>query len=437
VSILESATSPRDRSARVDGEQLVTVIGQGYVGLPLAILAAETGHRVVGIDHDAARVDQLQRGESYVDDVEASRLQAALESGRYRATSDYSSASGFEAAVITVPTPLRNRSPDLSFVTSAARELAPYISPGSLVVLESTTYPGTTEEILRPILENGSGLNADTDFTLGYSPERVDPGNTTWTLAATPKVVSGINDASRLAVTEFYGKLVSDVVPVSSTRAAELTKLLENTFRHVNIALANEFAIFARELGIDIWEVVSAASSKPFGFIPFKPGPGVGGHCLPIDPTYLSWHVQQATGRRFRLIELANDINEQMPDYVVQRVTQGLNRLGRPVRDSVILILGLAYKKNSSDARESPAGRVVRSLASLGAQVRAVDARVPASYLASESSRVSLTPTVVQAADVVVVLTDHDDFDYHLVQREARWILDCRGRMSGINVEIL
>ena len=437
MSKLESATSPRDRPARAGGEQLVAVIGQGYVGLPLAMLAVEAGHRVVGIDHDVARVEQLRRGESYVDDVEASRLQAALESGLYRATSDYFGVSGFEAAVITVPTPLRDRSPDLSFVTSAARELAPHVSVGSLVVLESTTYPGTTEDVLRPILENGSGLNAGTDFSLGYSPERVDPGNGVWTLAATPKVVSGINDASRVAVMEFYRKLVSDVVPVSSTRAAELTKLLENTFRHVNIALVNEFAIFARELGIDIWEVVSAASSKPFGFMPFRPGPGVGGHCLPIDPTYLSWHVQQATGRRFRLIELANDINEQMPDYVVQRVIQGLNRLGRPVRDSMILILGLAYKKNSADARESPAGRVVRSLASLGAQVCAVDPLVAANYLASESRRIDLTPAAVKAADVVVVLTDHDDIDYHLVQCEARWILDCRGRMSGANVEIL
>lgn len=437
----EGADLVRDRRAQVQAHassgQVLTVIGQGYVGLPLAMLAVEAGYSVVGVDLDTSRVEQLRQGKSYVDDVEAPQLQAALESGRYRATSDYSAASGFDTAVITVPTPLRDRSPDLSFVTSAARELAPYVSPASLVVLESTTYPGTTEDVLQPILQDGSGLIAGADFALGYSPERVDPGNTTWTLAATPKVVSGVNDASLVAITEFYGKLVSDVVPVSSTRAAELTKLLENTFRHVNIALVNEFAIFARELGIDIWEVVRAASSKPFGFMPFQPGPGVGGHCLPIDPTYLSWHVQQATGRRFRLIELANDINEQMPDYVVQRVTQCLNRLGRPVRDSIILVLGLAYKRNSSDAREAPASRVVRSLASLGAQVRAVDAHVPSSYLASESHRMRLTSAAVRAADVVVILTDHDDIDYQLVQRDARWILDCRGRMSGLNVEML
>ena len=249
--------------------------------------------------------------------------------------------------------------------------------------------------------------------------------------------MAGIDDASLAAVREFYGKLVADVVPVSSTRAAELTKLLENTFRHLNIALVNEFAMFARELGVDVWEVVRAASTKPFGFMPFYPGPGVGGHCLPVDPTYWSWHVQQATGRRFRLVELANDINEHMPDHVVQRVIDGLNRRGRPVRGSTILLLGLAYKKNSSDVRESPATRVARSLICLGAQVRAVDAHVPADHLAEEVPRLRLDADVVRAADAVLVLTDHDDIDYPLVQREARWILDCRNRLSGANVESL
>lgn len=416
---------------------MLTVVGQGYVGLPLAMLAVDAGQHVVGIDLDASRVTMLRRGVSYVDDVEDTRLRAALDSGRYLATSEYADTSGFNVAVITVPTPLRDRSPDLSYVTQAARELAPYVRPGSLVVLESTTYPGTTEEVLRPILEQGSGLTAGRDFALGFSPERVDPGNTTWTLSATPKVVAGIDDASLAAVQEFYGKLVADVIPVSSPRAAELTKLLENTFRHVNIALANEFAIFARELGIDIWEVARAASTKPFGFMPFYPGPGVGGHCLPIDPTYLSWHVQQATGRRFRFVELANDINEQMPDYVVERVMRGLNALGRPVRGSRVLLMGLAYKKNSSDARESPASRIAPMLSSLGAQVSAVDSHVPRDCLAAEVGRVILTSGQAQAADAVVILTDHDDVDYGILLREARWILDCRGRLSGANVESL
>ncbi len=416
---------------------MLTVVGQGYVGLPLAMLAAEAGHHVVGIDVDASRVELLRRGESYVDDVDDATLRAALDSGRYEATADYSDAAGFDVAVITVPTPLRNRTPDLSFVTSAARALSRYVTPGSLVVLESTTYPGTTEELLRPILEQGSGLRVGADFALGYSPERVDPGNKDWTLSATPKVVAGFDDASLEAVQEFYGKLVADVVPVSSPRAAELTKLLENTFRHVNIALVNEFAIFARELGVDVWEVLRAASTKPFGFMPFHPGPGVGGHCLPIDPTYLSWHVQQATGRRFRFVELANDINDQMPDYVVRRVIEGLNRLGRPVLGSSVLLVGLAYKKNSSDARESPARQVAHLLASLGAQVSAADDHVPADSLPVEATRVTITADLVRAADAVVVLTDHDGIDYGLLEREARWVLDCRNRLSGARVESL
>ena len=418
-------------------KECLTVIGQGYVGLPLAMLAVEAGQHVVGIDLDASRVELLRRGESYVDDVEDARLRVALNSGRYTASTDYSDAAGFNVAVITVPTPLRDRSPDLSFVISAARELAEYITPGSLVVLESTTYPGTTENLLRPILEKGSGLSAYADFALGYSPERVDPGNKTWTLSATPKVVAGIDDASLAAVQEFYGKLVADVVPVSSTRAAELTKLIENTFRHVNIALINEFAIFARELGIDVWEVVRAASTKPFGFMPFHPGPGVGGHCLPIDPTYLSWRVQQATGRRFRFVELANDINDQMPDYVVGRITEGLNRLGKAVLGSKVLLVGLAYKKNSSDARESPAIQIARKLVALGAKVSAVDEHVSPDCLREEATRVNMTADAVRAADAVVVLTDHDDVEYGLVEREAQWVLDCRNRLSGAKIERL
>lgn len=417
--------------------QRLAVIGQGYVGLPLAMLAADAGYEVVGIDLDPARVNLLRRGQSYVDDVDDRRLQQVLASGRYTASVDYADAVGFKVAVITVPTPLRNRSPDLSFVTNAASELAKYVTRDSVVILESTTYPGTTDNLLRPILEQGSGLQAGADFALGYSPERVDPGNEVWPLAMTPKLVAGLNTASLNAVQQFYGKLVSDVIPVSSTRAAELTKLLENTFRHVNIALVNEFAIFAHELGIDVWEVVRAASTKPFGFLPFHPGPGVGGHCLPIDPTYLSWHVEQATGRRFRFVDLANDINEHMPDHVVHRITKGLNRLGSAVRGSTILLLGLAYKKNSSDARESPATRVASLLMSLGARVQAIDTHVSPNHMVPDVERVALTPEVVRGAKALVLLTDHDDLDYELVQNEAQWILDCRNRLSGANVETL
>jgi UDP-N-acetyl-D-glucosamine dehydrogenase len=419
------------------GQPRLAVIGQGYVGLPLSMLAVDAGYDVIGVDVDLSRIKRLRECHSYVDDIGEGQLRAALESGRYLPTEDYAATAGFDIAVITVPTPLRERSPDLSFVIAAATSLAGYLRPGKLVILESTTYPGTTEDIMRPILEQGSGLVAGRDFALAYSPERVDPGNTIWPMSATPKVVAGIDAAALAAVQDFYRKLVSEVVPVSSLRTAELTKLLENTFRHVNIALTNEFAIFARELGIDMWEVVNAAATKPFGFMPFYPGPGVGGHCLPIDPTYLSWHVQQATGRRFRLIELANDINEQMPDYVVRRVEHGLNQLGRSVSGAQILILGVAYKKNSSDARESPATRIVHSLVALGAQVGVVDTLVAAWHLPEEAVRVRLTADEARSADAVVLLTDHDDVDYGLVEREARWILDCRNRLSGANVEVL
>ncbi len=415
----------------------VVVVGAGYVGLPLAMTAVEAGYDVVAIDKDRSRVERLRRGDSYIDDIGDAQLRAALRTGRFAVSADYADAAGFAVAVIAVPTPLRDRSPDISMVAEAGRDLARYLTRGSLVVLESTTYPSTTEDVLRPLLEEGSGLTAGGDFALGYSPERVDPGNAAWTLATTPKVIAGIDDDSLAAVRDFYSKLVADVVPVSSTRAAELTKLLENTFRHVNIALVNEFAMLARELGVDAWEVVSAASTKPFGFMPFYPGPGVGGHCLPIDPTYLSWHVQRATGHRFRFVELANDINEHMPDYVVERVVQGLNRSGKPVRDSMILLLGLAYKKNCSDARESPANRIADLLTSLGARLGAVDRHVPASRVPGSVNHLELTADVLRAADAVVLVTDHDDVDYGLVKREAGWVLDCRNRLAGANVESL
>jgi UDP-N-acetyl-D-glucosamine dehydrogenase len=424
-------------TVQLDRPQRLAVIGQGYVGLPLSMLAVEAGYQVIGVDADLGKVERLRHCDSYVDDVSDDQLRAATLSGRFTATEDYADIAGFDIAVITVPTPLRDRSPDLSFVVSAANSIGGYLSRGSLVVLESTTFPGTTEDIVRPELERASGLAAGPDFSLAYSPERVDPGNTTWTMSSTPKVVAGLDATALRAVSEFYGKLVSDVVPVSSPRTAELTKLLENTFRHVNIALVNEFAIFAQELGISMWEVVTAASTKPFGFMPFYPGPGVGGHCLPIDPTYLSWHVQQATGRRFRLIELANDINEQMPDYVVRRVSQGLNQLGKPVRGARIVALGVAYKKNSSDVRESPARQIVQLLTGLGAQVQAVDAHVPVQQVPADAGQAPLTADALRAADAVVILTDHDDVDYDLVAREARWVLDCRNRIAGPNVEVL
>jgi UDP-N-acetyl-D-glucosamine dehydrogenase len=306
------------------------------------------------------------------------------------------------------------------------------------VIVESTSYPGTTQEKVLAWLEDGSGLVAGADFRLGYSPERIDPGNRAWTLASTPKIVSGIDDDSLAAVEGFYRGLVDRTVAVSSPREAELAKLIENTFRHVNIALVNELAMFGRELGVDVWEAIDAASTKPFGFMRFTPGPGVGGHCLPIDPSYLSWRVERALGQSFRFVELANDINSHMPDYVVRRLMLALNKRGRPVRGSRILLLGLAYKKNTSDARESPAVRVAELLLRLGAEVRAADPLVTEPAVIDPAvARVDATPEEIASADVVVLLTEHDAFTASDVGRHARYVLDCRRVLSGPNVETL
>jgi nucleotide sugar dehydrogenase len=398
----------------------VVVIGQGYVGLPLAMRAAEVGADVVGIETDAERVRHLARGDSYVEDVADATLRAALDSGRYLPTADYHHCQDFDVAVISVPTPLREGSPDLSYIESSGARLAPYIRRGATVVLESTTYPGTTQQFLAPILESVSGLTAGDDFHLGYSPERIDPGNPTYGLVNTPKVVSGVDAASLDAVRGFYDELVERTVPVSGLMEAELTKLLENTFRHVNIALVNELAVFAHDLGIDIWEAVDAASTKPFGYLRFTPGPGVGGHCLPVDPSYLSWQVKRQLGQPFRFVELANDVNDHMPDYVVHRVVLSLNERHRSVNGARILQLGLAYKKNTSDARESPAVTVARLLEKLGAEVRVADPHVDLGVVQLHSplpvTKVELTAGEVAAADLVLVLVAHDAFDLQLVK---------------------
>ncbi|GIH24025.1 UDP-N-acetyl-D-glucosamine dehydrogenase [Acrocarpospora phusangensis] len=410
------------------------VIGQGYVGLPLAVEAAEAGYDVTGVDVDVCRVKLLNAGESFVEDVSSARLEAALLAGRYRAVLDPAESPAFDVCVITVPTPLRDGAPDLSHIVSAGESIAPLLRRGQTVVLESTTYPGTTEELLQEILEDGSGLRAPEDFHLGYSPERIDPGNPRWGLANTPKIVSGVSESSLRAVADFYSDIVERVVPVSGTRVAELSKLLENTFRHVNIALVNELAVFAAELGIDVWESIDAASTKPFGYLRFVPGPGVGGHCLPIDPSYLSWKVKRSLGHNFRFVELANDVNEHMPDYVAHRLMLGLNQRGLPVRGSRVLLLGMAYKKNTGDARESPAAEVAKRLRRLGADVAAVD---PFAAPPAGVEPVDLTPEELRRADAVVLLTDHDVFDYALVQEHASYIFDTRRRCEGENVELL
>jgi UDP-N-acetyl-D-glucosamine dehydrogenase len=412
------------------------IVGQGYVGLPVAMRAVEAGHSVVGLEIDADRAQRLAAGISYVEDVPDDVLGAALASDRYLPTSDPRDCGGFDVAVITVPTPLREGAPDLSYIESATRTLARFLRPGATVILESTTYPGTTEELVGTLLEEGSGLKAGVDFHLGYSPERIDPGNAQWSFRNTPKVVSGVDEASLRAVCDFYESLVDKVVPVKGTREAELVKLLENTFRHVNVALVNELAMFAGDLGIDIWEAIDAASTKPFGFMRFSPGPGVGGHCLPIDPSYLSWRVKNTLGQSFRFVELANDVNQHMPDYVVRRVQASLNVERKSVNGSRILLLGLAYKRNTSDARESPAIEVARRLVGMGAEVRAADPHV-LEQVDTGVKPVDLTPEEVAEADVVVLLSDHDAFDFDMVKEHARLVFDTRARMNGQQVERL
>jgi UDP-N-acetyl-D-glucosamine dehydrogenase len=416
----------------------VVIVGQGYVGLPLAVRAARAGHSVVGFDVDGDRIKRLAAGESYVDDVPSAELRDLLDRGTFQPSADPRSCAGFDVAVIAVPTPLRDGTPNLEYIEDAARTLARYLRPGATVALESTTYPGTTTDLVAPLLEEGSGLLAGADFFLGYSPERIDPGNREWTLATTPKVVSGINPASLERIEAFYGSVVERTVPVSDCKVAELAKLLENTFRHVNIALVNELAVFAHDLGIDVWEAIDAASSKPFGYQRFVPGPGVGGHCLPIDPSYLSWRVQRTLGQSFRFVELANDINNHMPDYVVRRLVAGLNRRRKAVNGSTVLLLGLAYKKNSGDARESPARRVASLLLDMGADVRAADPHVVEdAQVDRRVMRVAPTADQIAAADAVVLLADHDVFDLDLVVEHAAYVLDTRHRMTGPAVEAL
>ena len=416
----------------------VVIAGQGYVGLPLAVRAAQVGHSVVGFDVDEERIKRLAAGESYVDDVSSAELQGVLDAGTFQPSADPRSCAGFDVAVIAVPTPLREGTPDLHYIEQSACTLARYLRPGATVALESTTYPGTTTDLVAPLLEEGSGLIAGVDFHLGYSPERIDPGNRRWNLVTTPKVVSGINAESLERVRAFYGSVVEHTVPVSDPKVAELAKLMENTFRHVNIALVNELAVFAHDLGIDVWEAIEAASSKPFGYMPFVPGPGVGGHCLPIDPSYLSWRVQRTLGQSFRFVELANDINNHMPDYVVRRLVGALNQRRKPVNGSTVLLLGLAYKKNSGDARESPARRVASLLLDMGAEVRAADPHVVEdAHVDRRVLRVAATAEQIAAADAVIVLADHDAFDLDLVVEHARYVLDTRHRLTGPNVESL
>ncbi len=413
-----------DRTARV------VVVGQGYVGLPVAMRSVEVGFTTTGFELDPGRLAALRRGESYVEDVPTSQLQAALASG-YSATDQANDFAGFDVAVISVPTPLREGVPDLSFVESASASLAEVMRPGCAVILESTTYPGTTEELVRPILE-GSGLECGVDFFLGYSPERIDPGNAKWGFVNTPKVVSGVDAASLRVIDAFFSALVDRTVAVGSPAEAELVKLLENTFRHVNIALVNELAMFAADLGVDIWRAIDAAATKPFGFMRFTPGPGVGGHCLPVDPSYLSWQVKRRSGRPFRFVELANDVNDHMPDHVAARVAALLNSHGRAVNGTKILLLGLTYKAGTSDFRESPSIVVAERLAALGAELTACDPHVlPIAISRLPCPLVDFSAVNLAAADLVVTLVDHPEFDVQTIAAASVLVFDAKAMLRG------
>jgi UDP-N-acetyl-D-glucosamine dehydrogenase len=409
----------------------VSVLGLGYVGLPLIVELAKAGFEAVGIDIDADKVARLNLGDSYIPDVTSADLARLVGAGRLRATTDAALVGEVDAIDICVPTPLRKtKDPDLSFVVAAVEQIARHLRPGHLVVLESTTYPGTTEEVVQPILERG-GLRAGRDFYLAFSPERVDPGNRQWTTANIPKVVGGVDPTSTAVAVAFYRQVVAQVVPVSSTRVAEMVKLLENTFRAVNIGLANELALMCRDLGIDVWEVIEAAATKPFGFMPFYPGPGLGGHCIPIDPYYLSWKARQ-NGFESRFIELAGHINAAMPRYVVERVVDALNSVGKPLRGSRVHLLGVAYKANVGDVRESPALDIATLLARRGAVLSYSDPYVPRVELGGQVlEAATLEEALARGFDCAVIATNHAAFDYDALFHRAPLIVDTRNALKG------
>ncbi|HZD79759.1 MAG TPA: nucleotide sugar dehydrogenase [Actinomycetota bacterium] len=414
------------RRAILSRDSCVAVIGQGYVGLSLACAAAEAGFRVTGVDVDASRVEHLSRGRAAVAGVEQAALSAAVATGRLSFTTSARVVRDCRLVLVCVPTPLREGMPDLSFVDQACQDVAEHLAPGSLVVLESTTYPGTTEERVRPILER-PGLVAGHDFLLAYSPERIDPGGSEFSFRRVPRVVGGVNpEATGMAVL-FYEQLVDKVMSVSSARAAELAKLLENTFRHVNIALVNEMAMLCHEVGIDVWEVIEAAATKPFGFMRFSPGPGVGGHCIPLDPTYLAWQVRRDAGHQFRVLEEAEDINAQMPAWVAARIGEVLNDRGKPVKEAGILVLGAAYKPDVGDVRESPSIRVMNHLYRRGARISYHDPYID--QIAMNGGRLhctELTTQRVQRSDLVALLTPHAAYDLDWLAEHAQVLFDAR-----------
>jgi UDP-N-acetyl-D-glucosamine dehydrogenase len=416
-----------------DGDVTLAVIGLGYVGLPLALEAGEAGIRVLGFDVNPAVVDGVNAGRSHIQDVESEGVAALREAGTLEATTDMARLRECDAISICVPTPLsKTRDPDVSYILASSEAVAESLRPGQLVVLESTTYPGTTREILLPALQK-TGLTVGQDFFLCFSPERVDPGNPTWHTKNTPKVIGGVTEACTRLGTTLYERFIETMVPVSSTEAAELTKILENTFRSVNIGLVNETAIIADRLGVDIWEVIEAADTKPFGFMKFTPGPGLGGHCIPVDPHYLSWKMR-TLNYKTRFIELASEINAEMPLFVVGKVREALNASKKAVNGSRVLLLGVAYKRDIDDVRESPALDVLKLLQEDGAEVHYHDPYVPTIQVdegGATMSSVPLTDEALAEADCVVVLTDHTAFDYGDIVEKSRALVDARNATAG------
>jgi UDP-N-acetyl-D-glucosamine dehydrogenase len=430
---MKIAVGAQELVERIEAKEAVCgVVGLGYVGLPLACELASAGFRVLGFDISDRTVAQINAGESHIRDVSSAALAKVVGPRGLEATTDMSRLSECDAISICVPTPLsKTRDPDVSYVAAAASAIVSALRPGQLVVLESTTYPGTTRDLVLPVLQR-SGLKVGTDFYLCFSPERVDPGNPTWHTVNTPKVIGGITPACLEVGSALYGQVMEQVVPVSSTEAAELTKLLENTFRSINIALVNEMAQVADRLGVDVWEVIDAAATKPFGFMKFVPGPGIGGHCIPLDPYYLVWKMK-TLDYKTRMVELAGEINAEMPRFVVNKVQDGLNRHRRSVAGSRVLILGVAYKREIDDVRESPALDVIRLLAERGAEIRYHDPYVP--VLDEDGVRrtsIELTDEELETADCVVITTDHSAIDYERVVRLARLVVDTRNATRGI-----
>jgi len=414
-------------------EAIIGVVGLGYVGLPLAVEKAKAGYRVIGFDVQAEKVESVNNGHNYIGDIVEEELSEMVKDSRLSATTDYSKISEVDAVAICVPTPLdEHLQPDTSYVKSSTTEIAKYLKKGMLVVLESTTYPGTTEEIVKPILES-TGLKCGEDFFVAYSPERVDPGNKVYNTKNTPKVVGGITESCLAIASSLYRNVLEgEVHEVSSPAVAEMEKIYENTFRHINIALANEMAILCDRMGIDIWEVINAAATKPYGFMPFYPGPGLGGHCIPIDPFYLTWKAREYNYHT-RLIELAGEINNSMPEFVVDRCMKILNQDKKSLNGSDVLVLGVAYKKDIDDVRESPALEILKGLDEAGASWKVVDPYVTTFKHDNRFiDTISLTLEAIKSADLVIITTDHSDFDYNLIAEEASVIFDTRNSMKNV-----